>query len=67
MPVLVDEAGGIIAGEMTGRTVHAIEISPVYIDVALRCWEAFTGQAAILQGDGWTFTEFAAERLKEVA
>jgi DNA modification methylase len=57
----------IIAGEITGRSVHAIEISPAYIDVAVLRWEAFTGQQATLEGDGRTFAELAAERLKEVA
>ncbi len=32
----------IIAGEITGRTIHAIEISGAYVDVAVRRCEAFT-------------------------
>jgi DNA modification methylase len=36
----------IIAGEMTGRTCHAIELNPAYIDVAVKRWEDFTGQKA---------------------
>lgn len=36
----------IIAAEMTGRTCHAIEISPTYCDVAILRWQAFTGQTA---------------------
>jgi hypothetical protein len=39
-----DSGTTIIADEMTGRSVHAIEMSPAYIDVAVRRWEAFTGQ-----------------------
>jgi hypothetical protein len=50
---------------MTGRNVHAIEVMPAYIDVAVRRWEAFTGQQATLEGDGRTFGQIAAERLKE--
>jgi DNA modification methylase len=57
----------IIAGEITGRTIHAIEISPAYIDVAVLRWEAFTGQAATSEDDGRTFAEIAAERLKAMA
>jgi DNA modification methylase len=53
----------IIAGEMTGRQVFAIELNPVYVDVAVTRWEAFTGQAAVLEGDGRTFAELMAERL----
>lgn len=53
----------IIAGEMTGRQVFAIELSPAYVDVAVTRWEKFTGQAATLEGDGRTFAELLAERV----
>ena len=33
----------IIAAEMTGRSCHAIEIDPAYVDVAVQRWQAFTG------------------------
>jgi DNA modification methylase len=36
----------IIAGEMTGRHIYAMEISPAYVDVAVRRWEEFTGTKA---------------------
>lgn len=52
----------IIAAEMTGRICHAIEIDPVYVDVAVKRWQDFTGQKATLDGDGRTFDEIAAER-----
>ena len=52
----------IIAGEMTGRSVFAVELNPAYCDVAVTRWQDFTGQAAVLDGDGRTFTEIAAER-----
>ena len=42
----------IIAAEMTGRVCHAIELNPVYVDVAVRRWQAFTGQAAMPGGGG---------------
>lgn len=54
----------IIAGEMTGRCVHAIELSPQYVDVAVRRWQAFTGQQATLEATGSTFAETATERGK---
>lgn len=38
----------IIAGEMTGRAVFAMELNPAYVDLALARWEAFTGQKATL-------------------
>jgi len=52
----------IIAAEMTGRSCHAIELEPGYVDVAVRRWEAFTGEEATLEGDGRTFAAIAAER-----
>ena len=52
----------IIAGEMTGRCVHAIELSPAYVDVAVTRWQEFTGKTATLEGDGRTFAELKAER-----
>ena len=36
----------IIAGEMEGRHIYAMEISPAFVDVAVRRWEDFTGQKA---------------------
>ena len=36
----------IIAGEREDRRVFAMEISPVFVDVAVRRWEAFTGKKA---------------------
>ena len=52
----------IIAGEMTGRHVYAIELSPAYVDVAVKRWQDFTGQAATLESDGRTFAEIALDR-----
>lgn len=52
----------IIAAETTGRVCRAIEISPAYVDVAVKRWQAFTGQVATLEGDGRSFTEVEHER-----
>lgn len=49
----------IIAGEMTGRSVHAIELAPEYVDVAVKRWQDFTGQKAIHEATGKTFDELA--------
>lgn len=46
----------IIAAEMTGRTCHAIELNPAYIDVCIRRWQDFVGKQATLE-DGRTFGE----------
>lgn len=50
----------IIAGEMTGRSIHAIELSPQYVDVAVKRWQDFTGQKAIHEASGKTFDELAS-------
>jgi DNA modification methylase len=55
----------IMAGEANGRRVYAMEISPAYVDVAVERWQAETGRAAILDGDGRTFAEVKDERLGE--
>jgi DNA modification methylase len=57
----------IIAGEMTGRHIYAIELNPAYVDVAITRWQDFTGQQATLDGDGRTFGELNAERARVAA
>ena len=52
----------IIAAEMTGRSCHAIELDPVYVDVAVMRWQSFTGKEAILEEDGRTFDDVKADR-----
>jgi DNA modification methylase len=52
----------LIAAEMTGRSCHAIELMPQYVDVAIGRWQAFTGQAAMLDRDGRSFEAVATER-----
>jgi DNA modification methylase len=36
----------LIAAERTGTRCYAMEIDPIYVEVALRRWERFSGQAA---------------------
>ena len=52
----------IIAAEITGRSCHAIELMPQYVDVAVTRWQAFTGDNARLEVDGRTFADVSAER-----
>jgi DNA modification methylase len=57
----------IIAGERTGRQVHAIELAPEYVDVALLRWrQLYPSSAVTLEGDGRRFEEIAAERGVEI-
>lgn len=53
----------IIAAEMTGRSCHAIELNPAYVDVAVTRWQEFTGETAVLEGTGQSFAEVTAERI----
>ncbi len=36
----------VIAAERTGTRCYALEIDPIYVEVALRRWERFSGRAA---------------------
>jgi DNA modification methylase len=55
----------LIAAERTGRKARALEIDPVYVDVAIRRWEALTGKSATLE-TGETFEEISEQRSAEV-
>jgi DNA modification methylase len=57
----------LIAAETTGRSAHAMELDPAYIDVAVLRWQAFTGKAATLDGTAETFAELQALRQAEAA
>ena len=57
----------IIAGEVTGRRVFAVERMPNFVDVAVERWQKYTGLEATLEGDGRTFAEVAAERGVDLA
>ena len=37
----------LIAAERTGTRCYALEIDPIYVEVALRRWERFSGQEAV--------------------
>ena len=50
----------IIAGEMTGRAIYAMELSPEYVDVAVKRWQNFTGEQAKLEGSGDLFPTIKA-------
>lgn len=52
----------IIAAESTGRRCLAMEIDPRYCDVIVERWQRFTGNEAVLDGDGDSFTGIAASR-----
>jgi DNA modification methylase len=45
----------IIAAETTGRVAYGVEINPLYVDMAIRRWQTFTGKTATRLGDGKAF------------
>lgn len=51
----------IMAAETLGRRCRAIEISPVFVDVAIRRWQEATGKEATL--DGVPFSAVSEQRL----
>jgi DNA modification methylase len=53
----------LIAAQKTSRRARAIEIDPLYCDVAMRRWQIFAKDDAILAETGETFDEVAARRL----
>jgi hypothetical protein len=53
----------IITAEMTGGVCHAIEIAPAYVDGAVKRWQEFTGQQAVLDGDGRSFDNVSERRV----
>lgn len=52
----------IIAAERAGRRGYALEIEPCYVDVAIRRWQALTGEPASHAATGRNFDDVEAER-----
>ena len=54
--IVLDSFGGsgttVIACEQNHRKARLMELDPVYCDVIVKRWSEFTGQEAVLQGDG---------------
>jgi len=51
----------LIAAERTGRRCRAIELDPLYCDLTIRRWQRHSGQVAIRDEDGATFSELELE------
>jgi DNA modification methylase len=52
----------IIAAHKCRRKARALELDPLYVDVAIRRWQTFTGEAATLAVTGETFAEIEDRR-----
>jgi DNA modification methylase len=57
----------LVAAEEIGRRARAVELDPIYVDVAVRRWEAFSGKQACLDANGATFAQIAVTRASELA
>jgi len=51
----------VIAAERTGRRCYAMELDPVYVDTAIRRWQALTGGKAHHAAGGRLFDDLAGE------
>jgi DNA modification methylase len=47
----------LIAAEQVGRICYGLELNPTCCDVAIRRWQAFTGQTAVHGESGESFRE----------
>jgi DNA modification methylase len=52
----------LIAAETSGRCCFAMELESLYVDLAVRRWQAFTGKVAMRLADGRCFDDIAAEQ-----
>jgi DNA modification methylase len=52
----------LMAAERVGRICCGIEIDPGYVDVAIRRWQNYSGEAAIHASSGKPFDEITAEK-----
>jgi DNA modification methylase len=57
----------LLAAERVGRVCRGIEIDPLYVDTAIRRWQAHTGEAARHAGTGRRFDEIAAKAAEGAA
>jgi DNA modification methylase len=68
---VLDRFGGsgstLIACEKLGRKARLMEIDPPYSDVIIRRWQEYTGEKALLDGDGRSFDEVRNERVQVAA
>jgi DNA modification methylase len=49
----------LIAAERTGRIGYGLELDPLYVDTAIRRWQAYTGEPARHAESGRSFDEMA--------
>lgn len=57
----------IMAAEKIGRRAFCVEIDPLYVDTAIRRWQAYTGKDAVLESTGQTFGQLQTSRQTGIA
>jgi DNA modification methylase len=57
----------LIACEDTSRDCYGMDLDPLYADLSVRRWEAWTGASAVHDESGLTFAELAVARSGEEA
>jgi hypothetical protein len=57
----------LVAAERVGRRCRGLELDPLYVDTAIRRWQALTGDAARNAQTGRAFDEVAADRAAPAA
>jgi DNA modification methylase len=53
----------LIAAQSCGRVCFGIEIDPLFVDLAIRRWQAFTGEKAKRVSDGWGLVQLSPQHL----
>jgi hypothetical protein len=56
----------LIAAQSIGRACYGIEIDPIFVDVAIRRWQAFSGERAIRLRDGLSFDDAVKQAVEFV-
>lgn len=67
LDVFLGSGTTVMAAEKIGRRAFGLEYDPAYVEVAVRRWQAYARDDAVLVGDGRTFDEIALDRLNAPA
>jgi ParB-like chromosome segregation protein Spo0J len=62
LDVFLGSGTTLMAAERVGRVCCGIEIDPLYVDVAIRRWQRYSGDAAIHSATGKRFDEISDEQ-----
>jgi DNA modification methylase len=61
----VGSGSTVIAAERTGRRCYALELDPLYVDTAVRRWQAYTRERVRHAATGRLFDEMEMEAADE--